>query len=143
MFFFFSDCLDERTVRRLFVFLKKKLIFNTLQDEFIKRNFFADNKSKDYVFGKTDEYYRCERFLKLIIKKKICKEFIACMHELPSYRKVFERILEFQNSERKKSTILNGTCEKETVMFLFSLPSDFSLMLEYILKQYFLLFCSW
>lgn len=104
---YISDCLDERTVRGLFVFLKANLIFNALQDEFIKRNFFTDKESKDYVFEKTDEYYKCERFLKLIIKKKKCKEFIACMHELPSFRHVVKEIRKFQ--EREAKTISEGT----------------------------------
>lgn len=124
-------------MRRLFVFLKEKLIFNALQDELIKRNFFTDKESKDYVFEKTDEYYKCERFLKLIVKKKKCKEFIACMHELPSFVHVDEKIREFQ--EREANTILKGKYEKRPVFF--SLPSVFKL-LEYILQKYFLLFYS-
>lgn len=78
------------------MFLKENLILDTLRDEFIVRNFFPDNESKEYVFGKTDEYNRGERFLKLIIKKKRCKEFVACMHDLPSYKHVLEEILKFQ-----------------------------------------------
>lgn len=105
------------------MFLKKNLIFNTLQDEFIKRNFFPDNESKEYVFGKTDENYKCERFLKLIIKKKRCKEFIACMREPPFHSRIFKRIQDFQ--EHEANTILNGKCETETC-FYFLYPVIFS-----------------
>lgn len=106
----FSDCLDELTVRRLFVFLKENLILDTLTDEFIVRNFFPDNESKEYVFGKKDKYYRDERFLKLLIKKKRCKEFVACMHDLPSYKHVLDKILKFQEDETKSA--LNGKCKR-------------------------------
>lgn len=97
------------------MFLKENLIFNTLQDELNKRNFFPDNESKDYVFGKADENYKCERFLKLIIKKKRCRAFIACIGELPVHSRIFERIQEFQ--EHEANTILNGKCEKETCFY--------------------------
>lgn len=106
----FSDCLDELTVRRLFVFLKENLILDTLRDEFTVRNFFPDNESKEYVFGKIDEHYRSERFLKLLIKRKRCKEFVACMHDLPSYKHVLDKILKFQEDETKSA--LNGKCKR-------------------------------
>lgn len=115
-FFYFSDRLPELTVRRLFVFFKENLIFSSLQDEFYARNFFPDTESEEYVFGKTGDYYRCERFLKLLIKKKRCKEFFACMHDLPSYKHVFDEILKFQKNET--NTSFNGKCKYKPVFFL-------------------------
>lgn len=81
---------------------------DTIRDEFIVRNFFPDNESKEYVFGKMDKYYRGERFLKLLIKRKRCKEFVAYLHDLPSYKHVLEKILKFQEDEKKSA--LNGKC---------------------------------
>lgn len=98
------------------MFLKENLILDTLRDEFIVRNFFPDNESNEYVFGKTEEYIRGERFLKLIIKKKRCKEFVACMHDLPSYKHVLEEILKFQEDDT--TSPLNGKCKRH-IWFVF------------------------
>lgn len=121
-FFHFSDHLPELTVRRLFVFLKENLIFNNLQDEFYARDFFPDNESEEYVFGKTEDYYRVERFLKLLVKKKRCKKFLECMHELPSHEHVLDEILKFQKNET--NTALNDKCKYKYV-FIFLLNEKY------------------
>lgn len=93
----FRDSPDAFTVRRLFVFIKEHLEFEYLEDEFIKRNFFPDRNSREYVFNAPD-YYRCERFLKLLIRKGRCKEFIECMHDMKCNNDVvYGTIRNFQN----------------------------------------------
>lgn len=66
-----------------------------IRDEFIVRNFFFDNESKEYVFGKMDKYYRGEWFFKFFIKRKRCKEFVVYLYDLFFYKYVFEKILKF------------------------------------------------
>lgn len=88
------------TVRRLFVFIKEHLEFDYLEDEFIERNFFPDRIDRDYVLDAPGEYYRSERFLKLLIRKGRCKEFIECMHDM-NHNVVYGRIRNFQNFEAR------------------------------------------
>lgn len=87
------------------MFLKENLNFDFLQDEFITRKLVSIEQ--EYVFGKQD-FYRCERFLKLLIKKNICKEFIACMRDLDTQRHVYEKILKLQR--QLADTAFNGKC---------------------------------
>lgn len=89
------------------MFLKEHLEFDYLEDEFIKRNFFPDRNSRDYVFNAPGEYYRSERFLKLLIRKGRCKEFIECMHDMKSHHDVvYGRIRNFQNFEARTAWVI-------------------------------------
>lgn len=82
------------------MFLKENLPFDYLQDEFIRKDFFPDRESRDYVFNAPGEYYRSEKFLKLLIKKGRCKEFIACMHNMKNcHNDIHRRIRSFQRFE--------------------------------------------
>lgn len=96
---FFSDSPDAFVVRRLFVFIKEHLLFDSLQNEFTERNLFPDKESRTYVLSATGQYYRSERFLKLLINKQGCKEFIACMRDMHGHQHIHERIRKFQNFE--------------------------------------------
>lgn len=78
------------------MFLKEHIDFKTLEDELIQRNLLLEKEREDYVCKDTSTHYREERFLKLIIRKRRCKEFVALMHEMHCYRFISETILEFQ-----------------------------------------------
>lgn len=106
-----DDSIEELAVRRLFIFLKKTLNFDYYQDEFIQRKLLSERELKEFILT-IHEYFRSEKFLKLIIKKKRCKEFVACMCELPNHDHdhITEKIRDFIRNGTKKST--EGSKEK-------------------------------
>lgn len=85
------------------MFLKENLIFDILQRELNEKQIFIDGESKEYIDevsgGYSGSYYKIDKILKLIIKKKRCKEFIACMQSSSYNKHVFQRILRFQENE--------------------------------------------
>lgn len=84
------------------MFIKEHLEFDFLKDEFIKRNFFPERNDRDHVFNAPIEYYRSERFLKLLIKKGRCNEFIECMHDVECQNNViYNTILDFEKSDAR------------------------------------------
>lgn len=101
-----TDCPDTFAVRRLFVFLKENLKFDYLQDELIQRNIISQRELAEYILT-VHEYLRSEQFLKLIIKRKRCQEFVSCMQELPKLEHINQTIREF-----KKKQGLEGSTEK-------------------------------
>lgn len=94
-----EDCIDELTVRRLFVFLKENLNFAYLQDTFIQESLISQRELAEYILT-VHEYLRSEQFLKLIIKRKRCQKFVACMQEFPELEHINQRIREFKNTQR-------------------------------------------
>lgn len=74
------------------MFLKENIIFDIFENEFIEMNVFIDDISKEYINKVLGNSYRIEKFLKLFIKIKKCKDFIECMWKLFFYRYVFDRI---------------------------------------------------
>lgn len=116
--YFFSDNLTELTVRQLFVFLKENIIFDIFENELTEMNVFTDEFSKEYINKVPGNSYRIEKILKLFIKTKRCKEFIACMQKSSSHRHVFGRIQEYQRYEAKhnlksKKYVLRGRRSKD------------------------------
>lgn len=85
------------------MFLKEHLPFDDLKDEFIKKNCFPDDESKTYVFRAPGKYYRCERFLKMLIKNNKCTEFIACMHGMTCHKEIYDEILIDQTFDTGKT----------------------------------------
>lgn len=83
-------------VRRLFVFLKENLLFDSLQDELEQNKLLTQIERDDYVCKDKCKYYRCERLLKLIIRKGRCNEFIALINNMPCYQHISEKIMEFR-----------------------------------------------
>lgn len=104
-----DDCLAELAVGRLFIFLKKTLNFEYFQDDFIQINLLTEKELKGYVLI-VHEYFRTEKFLKLMIKKRRCKEFVAFMLELPhhhhtfKHRHITEEIRKFMRYETHKAS---------------------------------------
>lgn len=85
------------------MFLKEHLPFDDFKDEFIKKNCFPNDESKTYVFRAPGEYYRCERFLKMLIKNNKCTEFIACMHGMTCHKEIYDEILIDQTFDTGKT----------------------------------------
>lgn len=104
------DRLAELAVRRLFIFLKKTVNFENFQEDFTQINLLSEKELKDYVLT-VHKYFRSEKFLKLMIKKRRCKEFVAFMLELPDYhhhhRHITEEILKFMRYETHKASKSN------------------------------------
>lgn len=98
-----DDCLAELAVRRLFIFLKKTINFDYFEDDFIQINLLLKRDLKEYILP-VHEYFRSEKFLKLMIKKKRCKEFVAFMLELPDHHHHHSHI-----SEEIRKFTTNGT----------------------------------
>lgn len=88
----------------MFVFLKKTLNLDYYQDEFVQRKLLSERELKEYVLT-VHEYFKCEKFLKLIVKKKRCKEFVACMLELPNHDHdhITEKIRDFIENVNQKA----------------------------------------
>lgn len=116
------DCLAELAVGRLFIFLKKTLNFEYFQDDFIQINLLTEKELKGYVLI-VHEYFRTEKFLKLMIKKRRCKEFVAFMLELPHHHHTFKhrhiteeirKFMRYETHKASKSNVIN------VVLFLFS-----------------------
>lgn len=76
------------------MFLKKNLNFESLLDEFYQKNLLSEKDCKDYVFSVPGKHFRCEKFLKLMIKKSKCKDFVACLHETRSHNDIWEKFQE-------------------------------------------------
>lgn len=115
------DCLAELAVRRLFIFLKKTINFDYFEDDFIQINLLLKRDLKEYILP-VHEYFRSEKFLKLMIKKKRCKEFVAFMLKLPDHhhhhRHISEEIRKFMTNgtqKTSKSNVIN------VVLFSFCL----------------------
>lgn len=118
------ECLPELAVRRLFIFLKKTVKFEYFQDDFIQINLLSEKELKEYVLT-VHKYFRSEKFLKLMIKKRRCKEFVAFMLELPDYhhhhRHITEEIRKFMSYETHKASKSNVV---NVVFFCFLFVSE-------------------
>lgn len=90
------DCIDEFAVRRLFVYLKENFSFEAIRDELIQRGLLYNKEIEDFVCRDQNKHFRSERLLKLIIRKKRCKEFVALIKEMPCQRHISKKISDFQ-----------------------------------------------
>lgn len=88
------------------MFLKENLLFDSLQDELEQNQLLTQSEKDDYVCKDKCKYIRCERLLKLIIRKRRCNDFIALMDKMPCYQHISEKIEEFR--EEFKDQILTG-----------------------------------
>lgn len=103
---YFSGCLNELTIRQMFVFLKENLILESLLSEIFEKNILNEKDINEYIDEAPGRYYIIEKILKCLIKKKRCKEFVACMRSSSSHRFVYDSIWRFQ--KYKSETALNG-----------------------------------
>lgn len=110
----FSEYSDEFAVRRLFIFIKDNLNFETLQDELTQKNLICDKEREDYICQTKYNHLRSERLLKLIIRKKRCPEFVTFMKEMPDHRckDISDKILELQEKVRETQEASEGNVIK-------------------------------
>lgn len=106
----FSDCLDEFDVQRSFVFLSEWLDFDSLQDELNQRNLLSEKETKDYIFNAPGKQFRAGKLIKLIIKKRRCNDFVACLKETSNLGQICEKILEVKGNEQlvQAGNVMNG-----------------------------------
>lgn len=86
-----SECLDALAVRRLFVFMKENLNFESLQDELIQRKLLHEKEREDYVCKTMSKHFWIEKLVKLIIKNRRCKEFVAFINDMPCHKHISEK----------------------------------------------------
>lgn len=103
--YFFVESPNEFAVRRLFVFLKESLDFETLQDGLIHRNLLQGKEEEDYVYKDQGKLLRNERLIKLIIKKSRCKEFVAFISEKPCHKHIADEIAKVQKKGEKTHSV--------------------------------------
>lgn len=52
-----KECLDALAVRRLFVFMKENLDFESLQDELIQRELLHEKEKEDYIYKTKSKHF--------------------------------------------------------------------------------------
>lgn len=81
----FKSCLSgvtaELVVRKLFIFLKENLDFESEQDALIQRYLLNEKEKEDSICKDQCKAFWCERYLKLLIMKKRCSKFIEFFHD--------------------------------------------------------------
>lgn len=102
-----KECLDALAVRRLFVFMKENLDFESLQDELIQRELLHEKEKEDYIYKTKSKHFWNEKLIKLIIKKRRCKEFIEFINDMPCLRHISEKIVEIQKNTESSSSDLS------------------------------------
>lgn len=103
----FAVNLDQIAVTRLFVYLKNKLDFDAQQDTLFQERL-LNSFDDEYVFCKLGRHYRCERFIKHIIRNRLCTEFVAFLKDtrIPGQRHLYKEIRDIQ--KMKKITVSTG-----------------------------------
>lgn len=140
------------------MFLKENLNFDYLQDDLIQRNILSERELKEYVDLVHEKYSRCEKFLKLIIKKKRCKEFVTSLGELPERKSIIKKIRKVKKNTTPMTLKGNATNEililfvfvkqvqsflKKTLIYIPGLAKDmpsFSVTDELLKKHFHLLY---
>lgn len=77
-----------------------------MQDKFIQENLISQRELGEYILT-VHGNLRSEQFLKLIIKRKRCQEFVACMQGFPELEHINQRIREFKNSHSSVGNTMN------------------------------------
>lgn len=90
----------ERIVRELFKYLKKTLNFEVDQDDLIQRQLLDEKEKEDLICKDQCKAFWCERYLKLLIRKKRCNNFFAFIHETPSYSRISCKIISRERESR-------------------------------------------
>lgn len=90
--------------------MKENLIFESMQDELLQRKLLNEREIDEC--NNRIRHFKSETLIKIIIRKRRCKEFIAFIHELHSEEHVSKTILQFQTEhskqEEKTQTVSNG-----------------------------------
>lgn len=96
------------------MFIKDNLIFESLQDALIHKKLLNEKEKEEYVCSNCARHYWSERLLKLIIKKKRCKEFVAFIRQMACHKHVSEKIMEVQE-KAKGGTLKAANGDDESV----------------------------
>lgn len=78
-------------------------MFDSLQDHLLQRKLLLENERHDYVCKDRANHFRNERFIKLIIKKKRCQEFVTFLEEMPCHTEIIDKIKEVQRENRESA----------------------------------------
>lgn len=78
-------------------------MFDSLQDDLLQRKLLLENERHDYVCKDGANHFRNERFIKLIIKKKRCQEFVTFLEEKSCHPKIIDKIKEVQREDRESA----------------------------------------
>lgn len=100
-------------------------MFESLQDELIQRKLMDKKEREDYVCKTKDKHFRCERLLKLIIRKRRCKEFIEFINEMPCHRHISEKIAEFKEKAKVPQPSPTGNVINESFIIVVRYKDPF------------------
>lgn len=96
----------------MFRFIKDNLHFEASRDEFLQTGLLDEREMEDYVCKDRGKHYRSERLLKLIIRGKRCKKFVAILNKMGCHKHVSEAILKFQEKAREPQQPQMGNVAK-------------------------------
>lgn len=88
--------------------MKENLDFESLQDELIQRELLHEKEKEDYIYKTKSKHFWNEKLIKLIIKKRRCKEFIKFINDMPCLRHISEKIVKIQKNTESSSSDLSG-----------------------------------
>ena len=95
----FSECLDDLAIKKTFVFIKENLIFESVHDALTQKQLLLQRDKDNYVCKIPSRHFRVERLLKLIIRKKLCAEFIEILKKMPCHQHVYRKVLETRQKQ--------------------------------------------
>ncbi|XP_078324280.1 uncharacterized protein LOC111123198 isoform X2 [Crassostrea virginica] len=94
-----QECLDDLAIKKTFVFIKENLIFESVHDELTQKHLLLQRDKDNYVCKIPSRHFRVERLLKLIIRKKLCAEFIEILKKMPCHQHVYRKVLETRQKQ--------------------------------------------
>lgn len=100
------------------MFLKENIIYQSLQDDLKQRDLLSGREEDDYVCKTHNRYTKCEKLVKLIIKKKRCKEFVDLMNKKPCHCHVAEKIEHVRKQVPKLVEAKKGSVKTIKLFFL-------------------------
>lgn len=89
----FLDDTPELIVRKAFIFLKENLDFELLQDELIQRQLLNKREREDLICSDQRKAFWCERYLKLLIRRRRCNRFLKFINGMQFQSHIFSNLL--------------------------------------------------
>lgn len=87
------DDTPELIVRGAFIFLKENLDFELLQDDLIQRQLMDKREREDLICSDQRKAFWCERYFKLLIRRRRCNRFIQFINRMPFHSHIFSNLL--------------------------------------------------